>query len=216
MKKGLFLSFVTTLLIMSGCSNKAPSVGIDSSSDVRAEDDNTKNQNNSQEIVRKVVEETVYCDKVDNIAILDNSSLAIDKKDIFTGESDKETKKVTEITSSKDALENAKNIYFNFDQYNINSVMLPKIEYNAQIFSIDSTKYLKVKVGGNCDEWGSDEYNYALGLKRAKSVKDSLIAEGIDSDRFVLISYGESNPSCQEHTKLCWSKNRRADFELLP
>ncbi|MFA6756952.1 MAG: OmpA family protein, partial [Sulfurospirillaceae bacterium] len=75
---------------------------------------------------------------------------------------------------------------------------------------------LSIKVEGNCDEWGTDEYNYALGLKRAKSVKDALIAEGVPSDRIMVVSYGESNPVCSESNKDCWAKNRRAEFKLLP
>lgn len=107
-------------------------------------------------------------------------------------------------------------IYFDFDKYNIKADMQPKIDSNAVVFNSDEGKNFSIKVEGNCDEWGTDEYNYALGLKRAKSVKDALGAAGVSSDRIMLVSYGESNPVCKESTKECWSKNRRADFKLLP
>lgn len=107
-------------------------------------------------------------------------------------------------------------IYFDFDKYNIKADMQPKIDANAALFNSDAAKTFSIKVEGNCDEWGTDEYNYALGLKRAKSVKDALSADGVDSSRIMLVSYGESNPVCKESTKECWSKNRRADFKLLP
>ena len=74
----------------------------------------------------------------------------------------------------------------------------------------------KIKLEGDCDESGSDEYNYALGLKRAISVKNDLINRGINADRIVTFSYGESNPICKEHTAECFSKNRRTDYFLLP
>ena len=73
-----------------------------------------------------------------------------------------------------------------------------------------------VKVEGNCDEWGTDEYNYALGLKRAKVVKDALIADGISESKISVVSFGESNPVCADKTKECWSKNRRAEYKPLP
>ena len=72
-----------------------------------------------------------------------------------------------------------------------------------------------IKIEGNCDEWGTDEYNYALGLKRAKSVKEALRANGVHGKKMKLISYGESNPVCTEHNKECWAKNRRVEFKVL-
>lgn len=68
-------------------------------------------------------------------------------------------------------------------------------------------------MAGNCDEWGSDEYNFALGLKRANSVKKALIAEGVNEDQLSLVSYGESNPKCEASTEKCFRLNRRVDFE---
>ena len=70
-----------------------------------------------------------------------------------------------------------------------------------------------VTVSGNTDEWGSDEYNYALGLKRANSVKDALVANGVNAN-IALVSLGESSPVCTEKTKACWAKNRRVEHDL--
>ena len=72
----------------------------------------------------------------------------------------------------------------------------------------------RIKIEGNCDEFGTDEYNYALGLKRAKAVKDAMAAQGVDAGRMVIISYGESNPVCNEPTDTCYARNRRADLRL--
>ena len=110
----------------------------------------------------------------------------------------------------------AKKIYFDFDKYNIRPDQEPRVDYDADLFQSPEAKDLTVKIEGNCDEWGSDEYNYALGLKRAKTVRDALSVKGVSEDRMVMVSYGKSNPVCTEHTKECWAKNRRVEFELLP
>ena len=106
-------------------------------------------------------------------------------------------------------------IYFDFDKYNIKPEMQAKIDAAAELGKTDA-KSFSVKLEGNCDEWGSDEYNFALGLKRANAVKKALVADGIDPSRISMVSYGESNPVCTEHTRECWAKNRRVNFKLLP
>ncbi len=110
----------------------------------------------------------------------------------------------------------AKTIHFDFDKYNIRKDQQPLVKADAGIINSDEAKNFSVKLEGNCDEWGTDEYNYALGLKRAKSVKSSLAALGVDTSRMMIISYGKSNPVCTAHTKACWAKNRRVDFKFLP
>lgn len=112
--------------------------------------------------------------------------------------------------------QNSNKIYFEFDKFNISTEMQSVIAQNAKLFNTPEAQQLKVKVEGNCDEWGTDEYNYALGLKRAKSVKDALIAQGVKEDRITIVSYGESNPACTTATKACWNENRRAEFKFLP
>ncbi len=109
-----------------------------------------------------------------------------------------------------------KTVYFDFDKFNVKNSEEPKISTNADIVTKEDALDFTVKIEGNCDEWGTDEYNYALGLKRAVSTRDSLIAKGVNKERMLLVSYGESNPVCSEKTKECWAKNRRADFRLLP
>lgn len=106
-------------------------------------------------------------------------------------------------------------IYFDFDKFNIREDMQSKVAADASVANNAASK-LTIKLEGNCDEWGSDEYNFALGLKRASSVKKALEAEGVDASRITMVSYGESNPVCKNKTKECWASNRRVDFKLLP
>jgi peptidoglycan-associated lipoprotein len=72
--------------------------------------------------------------------------------------------------------------------------------------------YLVVQIAGNCDERGSDEYNMALGERRAAAAKRWLEAHGIASDRITVTSYGKERPIDPGHDEAAWSKNRRDDF----
>lgn len=105
-----------------------------------------------------------------------------------------------------------KSIYFNFADYSISSNMENNMNHNIEVANAASSK---IKIEGNCDEFGTDEYNYALGLKRAKAVKDSLAAQGIDTSRMVLVSFGESNAVCTESSDSCYNRNRRVDIRLM-
>lgn len=104
-------------------------------------------------------------------------------------------------------------IYFAFDKYNLTDEQRKVASENAA-----KLKGLtgNIKVEGNCDEWGTDEYNYALGLKRAKVVQEALVADGIEASKISVVSFGESNPVCSDKTKECWSKNRRSEYKPLP
>lgn len=103
-----------------------------------------------------------------------------------------------------------KSIYFYFDKYELDDKANIVVINNAGI--IKSLPNNGLVLQGNTDEWGSDEYNYALGLKRANSVKTKLAQEGITNTS--VISFGESKPVCTEKTVSCWSQNRRVDHNL--
>lgn len=101
-------------------------------------------------------------------------------------------------------------ILFDYDKFNIREDMSQPMQNNSAFLKGKAT----IKLEGNCDEFGSDEYNYALGLRRANAVKDSLVAQGIDATAISMVSFGESNPVCLDKTQECWAKNRRVDFKL--
>jgi len=109
-------------------------------------------------------------------------------------------------------------VHFAFDKYNLTDDMREVATSNYNKISATQQSYdgLKIKLEGNCDEWGADEYNYALGLKRAKTTKDALVADGVDAQKIIMVSFGESNPICTQKNTTCWKMNRRVDYRLLP
>jgi peptidoglycan-associated lipoprotein len=66
------------------------------------------------------------------------------------------------------------------------------------------------------NERGTNEYNLALGERRAKAAMNYLVSQGVSSARFSLISYGEERPVCREKSEGCWARNRRAHFLVKP
>jgi len=105
-----------------------------------------------------------------------------------------------------------RSVYFAFGDYAISSSMEANMNKNLQVATSAGAK---IKIEGNCDEFGTDEYNYALGLKRAKAVKDSLVAQGVASSKMIMVSFGESSPVCQTPSDSCYDRNRRVDIRLV-
>lgn len=101
-----------------------------------------------------------------------------------------------------------KDIHFEFDKYDIRPGDVAILKQNAEILK----KYPKVKIQieGHCDERGTNEYNLALGERRANSTKNYLISLGIPPERISTISYGEEKPLDPGHHEEAWAKNRRA------
>ena len=103
-------------------------------------------------------------------------------------------------------------IYFDFDRYTIRPDMMERMEYNAKI--MQDHPDIKIEIQGNCDERGTNEYNLALGEKRAKAARDFLVNMGISPDRITIISLGEEKPLDPRHNEEAWAKNRRDDFVI--
>jgi len=122
----------------------------------------------------------------------------------------------TEARLSMDEMfrQNVQTIYFDFDKSDVRPDQLPRLEADASW--LKEHRGLKFRIEGHCDERGSEEYNLALGDRRANRVKEFLIKEGVDSAGINTISYGEERPVCREATEDCYQKNRRAAFVLIP
>lgn len=104
-------------------------------------------------------------------------------------------------------------IYFDFDHSDLRSDAQSTLD--AKIPYLTANPGMRIRIEGNTDERGSDEYNLALGQRRAASAKKYLVDHAIDAGRIDIVSYGEERPVCKEHNESCWQQNRRDDFRIL-
>jgi OOP family OmpA-OmpF porin len=101
-------------------------------------------------------------------------------------------------------------IYFDYDKYNVKPEYKSVVKKNADY--LKANKSANVTIEGNCDERGTNEYNMALGQRRADSAAKALKAAGIEAKRIKTVSYGEEKPVCKDANEACWSKNRNAKY----
>ncbi|MDD8015880.1 MAG: peptidoglycan-associated lipoprotein Pal [Acidobacteriota bacterium] len=104
-------------------------------------------------------------------------------------------------------------IHFDYDQYNIRTDAKSVLDGNAGWLKKWQT--VNILIEGHCDERGTEEYNLALGEKRAKSTMDYLLSLGVQGSRMKIISYGKSQPLDSSSNEIAWQKNRRAQFTII-
>ena len=104
---------------------------------------------------------------------------------------------------------NLKDVFFDFDKYDIRPNDAKTLDTNATWLKSNNNLVL---IEGHCDERGTNEYNLALGERRAKATMNYLVAQGVQANRITIISYGKERPTCTEHSEACWAQNRRAHF----
>jgi peptidoglycan-associated lipoprotein len=105
-------------------------------------------------------------------------------------------------------------ILFDYDKADVRPDQMSKLQ-TASAF-LKQNPNLRFTVEGHCDERGSEEYNLALGDRRANAIKQYLIGQGIAESRLSSVSYGEERPVCREQTEACYQSNRRGSFTRIP
>jgi peptidoglycan-associated lipoprotein len=104
-------------------------------------------------------------------------------------------------------------IYFDYDKSDIRSDAREIMGQNGQ--SLTDHPEAIIRIEGHCDERGTDEYNMALGERRANTARDYLVNYGVAAERMSTISYGESRPVAPGHDESSWAQNRRAEFKVV-
>jgi peptidoglycan-associated lipoprotein len=104
-------------------------------------------------------------------------------------------------------------IHFDYDKADVRPDDAAILD--AKVALLQANSNVRVRVHGHCDERGSDEYNLALGNRRATMVKQYLVNHGIDASRIETQSWGEERPIAQGSTEDAWAQNRRAEFEVI-
>ncbi len=117
-----------------------------------------------------------------------------------------------ELSAEEKARSIFRDILFDYDKYNIRPEARPALDSVAAFLKEESR--VNIVIEGHCDERGTNEYNLALGEKRAKAARDYLAARGVSSARMLILTYGEEKPLCMDHNESCWQNNRRAHFVL--
>jgi peptidoglycan-associated lipoprotein len=102
--------------------------------------------------------------------------------------------------------------YFDFDQYAVRDDARPMLDRQAEW--LQRYPQVQVRIEGNADERGTEEYNLALGARRAESVRAYLVAHGVAPSRITTISYGKERPIDLGHDEAAWAKNRNAHTAL--
>jgi peptidoglycan-associated lipoprotein len=101
-------------------------------------------------------------------------------------------------------------VYFDYDQATLDEQDRATLQKNASWMQRWSST--RVTVTGHADERGTNEYNIALGERRANAVKEYMVSLGVGADRLLATSRGEESPVCTENNESCWSQNRRGEF----
>lgn len=115
------------------------------------------------------------------------------------------------LAAMRDTL--AERVHFDFDRSDLRPEDRPVVQRKLAIL-MDNPQW-QLQIAGNADERGSDEYNLALGARRATTVRMYLVAHGIAADRLVVLSYGEERPLVIGQDESAWAMNRRDEFTLI-
>ncbi|MFV0422006.1 peptidoglycan-associated lipoprotein Pal [Oleidesulfovibrio sp.] len=104
-------------------------------------------------------------------------------------------------------------VYFDFDKFDLRAEGKELLKGKAE--ALKAYPQLRVLIEGNCDDRGTQEYNLALGERRARAAFEYLVLLGVRPDQLEIVSYGEERPAVMGQNEAAWAKNRRAEFKLI-
>jgi peptidoglycan-associated lipoprotein len=104
-------------------------------------------------------------------------------------------------------------VYFGYDMFELSAEAQSNLQQKVEVLRANPTVSLRIE--GHADERGSNEYNLALGMRRANAARQYLVGFGLDDARFTVISFGEERPADPRQTEDAYARNRRAEFQLI-
>lgn len=104
-------------------------------------------------------------------------------------------------------------VYFAYDASELDDRAMSSLDQKRAVLA--NSPNVRIRIAGHTDDRGSDEYNLALGQRRAAAARNYLVQQGIDSSRIEIESYGEEQPACEGIGENCWAKNRRAEVSVI-
>ena len=104
-------------------------------------------------------------------------------------------------------------VYFAFDKFNVENQYKEMLKQKSDLMK--QFPSIRVRIEGNCDDRGTQEYNLALGERRARCAYEYLVMLGVNPNQLEMISYGKENPAVQGNNEAAWAKNRRDDFRVI-
>lgn len=116
------------------------------------------------------------------------------------------------VVTEAPVMPKVEDVFFDYDKYSLKPEAKATLEMNAKELKMNTA--MGIVIEGHCDERGTEDYNMALGEKRAKAAKDYLASLGVAASRMTVISYGESRPFDPGKSESAWAKNRRAHFVM--
>ena len=104
-------------------------------------------------------------------------------------------------------------VYFEFDKFNIQDQYRDMLRQKAELMKAYPS--IRVRIEGNCDARGTQEYNLALGERRARAAYEYMVMLGVNPSQLEIISYGKERPAVEGTGPAVWAKNRRDDFRVI-
>ena len=104
-------------------------------------------------------------------------------------------------------------VYFAFNKFNVENQYKDMLKQKSDLMK--QFPSIRVRIEGNCDDRGTQEYNLALGERRARGAYEYLVMLGVNPNQLEMISYGKENPAVQGNNEAAWAKNRRDDFRVI-
>ncbi|RQW76963.1 MAG: peptidoglycan-associated lipoprotein Pal [Geobacter sp.] len=144
------------------------------------------------------------------LPVIDQKNQPITKKPVNSQTIDGTAKTAKAASQPGTTLEK---IFFNFDSYALSPAARDTLVSNAKMMA--KAQGVKIQVEGHCDEQGSDEYNLALGEKRARAAMEYLVTMGVPAEKLSIISYGKEKPADPGRDEAAWAKNRRDEFIIV-